>query len=158
LGVTSDHLHNFLLERDIPLFALSLLDNRYVLPSRAWVFGAFAEAFATMRQQFELQAWEADRADCDDFADLAAWYAHFLRRIDFNLERKRARDLNDPPADGAIAFGTFSYIDEEIGAHMINFAIIHESGRADIVFIEPQTGKQVDLSQGEICSCQEIRV
>lgn len=144
--------------------AIRIRDAHYVFPSSEWLFGAFARSLAILRTQFELSEWQAEAGDCDDFEDLAVFYARFLHRRELALEREAARaQAEEPPAAAAIAFGSFEYLigglegGLEENGHAINCAVVSESGRPALVFFEPQSGERVDLTPSEICSCLEIR-
>lgn len=134
-----------------------------MFPRRSWLFGRFSDAFGKIRPQFDLQEWRAEGSDCDDFEELAVFYAHFLHRLQQGMERQRAKDQNEePPEEAALAFGSFEYLigGDKTRGHAINVAVIEEGTRATdprLVFFEPQTGREVDISEGEIWSCLEIR-
>jgi hypothetical protein len=145
LGVTNQQLCNFLSERGIDRDVVMVRDARYVFPAKWWLFGKFADDLGEMRLQFGLEKWRPEDGDCDDFAELACFYARFLHRRTWNPGEERA----------AIAFGEFDYCREGLvqNGHAINCAIVFENGAPRLVFMEPQSGKEVDLSQEEICSC-----
>lgn len=145
--MTAEQLENFLAEAGIARESILIRDARYVFPQQDWLFGAFAAGLFEMRLQFGLSKWEAEDSDCDDFAELAGFYARFLHRRSVTAGRA---------AKGtAVAFGTFQYLIEDnlLQAHAINCAVVFESGAARLVFMEPQSGKRVDLSHEEVCSC-----
>jgi hypothetical protein len=164
----AEQLENFLTEQGFANDAIKIRDARYVFPSRDWVFRAFSKAWGQFRQPFLEDGWQAELGDCDDFADGAAFYARWLHRLDFALERKAAKELGEYPpvqvtAGAAIAFGTFEYLvggEDPNKAHAINCAIVSEHGKAELVFFEPQAPagrNRVDLTPEETWSCLEIR-
>ncbi len=159
--MTAEQVFNFLVACGIAPEVIRIRDARYVFPSVGWLFITFAQSLAVVRPQFALSEWQEDDGDCDDFEDLAVFYARFLHRREMTLEREAARAAQEePPALAAIAFGSFEYVigaNEANGAHAINCAIVNSNGAPGLVFFEPQNGQRVDLTPSEICSCQEIR-
>lgn len=118
-------------------------DANYASPSSAWLFGAFASAFERLKANLGSNNYVPEINDCDDFATLAYWYIRHLHRI------------QSSPKETSIAFGTMVYARDAGGLHAINIAIT-EAGKP--VFFEPQTSREVQLSETEIFLCSDIRI
>lgn len=150
--MTAEQLIKFLGAHGIDQEKVNIRDGAFVFPNGDWLFGTFAAGFAEARASFLPAGYEPEVSDCDDFAELAVVYSHLLHRLSV---RKNAA-----LSGKAIAFGSFDYFlggDYFKGAHAINVAIVAPNGAPELVFFEPQSGKRVDLSKEEICSCLEVR-
>jgi hypothetical protein len=140
--VTAHQLTDFLQTLGIAAWAASPRDAAYRLPAKDWIFGDFAKAFESFKASLGANEYAADSNDCDDFTDLAVWYARFLH--------SRAKTAD------SIAFGSFIYERDSGGCHSICAAIVNDPEPA-LVFFEPQNSAQVTLTPTEIFSCQEAR-
>lgn len=138
--MTAQELNDFLSGQGIPSWSAAPRDLAYRLPARDFIFGDFAKAFESLKQSLGANEYKAEANDCDDFTDLAVWYARFLHA------RGRTAD--------SIAFGSFIYTRDSGDCHSICCAIVDGP---TLVFFEPQNSKQVHLSQTEIYSCSEAR-
>jgi len=138
--VTAQELAVFLSEQGIPSWSASPRDAEYRLPAADFIFGDFAKAFEAFKGSLGANEYTPEARDCDDFTDLAVWYARFLH-------------ARGGTAD-SIAFGSFVYERDSGGCHSICCAIV---GGPTLVFFEPQNSTKVHLSQTEIYSCSEAR-
>ncbi len=140
--MTASDLNNFLLEAEIPFESLFLRDSTYRLPNRKWIFHEFASAFESFKSSLGSNQYTAESNDCDDFTDLAVWYARFLHA------RGRTTD--------SIAFGSFVYTRKDGICHSICCAVANDP-EPTLVFFEPQNSTEVFLTPNEISSCDEAR-
>ena len=128
-------------------------DDVYALPSKEWLSGRFAEALRTFFNGLELNSWEAEKNDCDDFARGAAWFAAMLHnRSAAKAGLKRS----------GLAIGEIWYRQADGVNHAINCAIIPEPGKDRVVFFEPQNVLRnadpiVELSEEERMICLGYR-
>lgn len=121
----------------MPLLApVYLCDSTYGVPTFRWLSGPFWDWFWEYRTSLGLRVWNR-RNDCDNFARAYCQAA------------SDAHALTNGNNDEGLAVGEFWYRRENGGAHAIVCAFT-DLGR---VFIEPQTGKQLTLSEPEIKSC-----
>lgn len=138
MRMSGQELLERLADAGVSIYNPSIADRVYVLPTRQWVAGPFAEALRTLQFEFRVKRWTAEDNDCDDFARLAAAFAQVLH-------------TNTPghaPAT-ALAFGEFGYMKQDFtGGHAINF-VLTGPGPEDVLFFEPQTGQFVTLTAQE---------
>lgn len=104
-------------------------DVEYALPSLKWLRGPFATALRRLFGAVEVDHWEEEQNDCDDFARGAAWYGSILHNRSAGGAGMRRTGL---------AFGEFWYQKRNGAAHAINCAIIGEGNLRRLVFFEPQ--------------------
>jgi hypothetical protein len=138
--VTAHQLTDFLTDQGIPAWATGPRDTKYRLPAADWIFGDFSKAFESFKQSLGANEYAPDSNDCDDFTDLAVWYARFLH--------SKAKTAD------SIAFGSFIYTRDSGTCHSICCGVV---AGPTLVFFEPQNSTQVELTPTEIYSCQEAR-
>jgi hypothetical protein len=138
--VTAQQLTRFLIDSGIPSWAISPRDENYRLPDADWIYGDFSKAFESFKQSLGANEYVPGSNDCDDFTDLAVWYARFLHG--------RAKTAD------SIAYGSFIYTRDSGTCHSICCGVV--AGPA-LVFFEPQNSTQVQLTQTELYSCIEAR-
>ncbi len=110
-------------------------DNFYAEVNSAWLTEWY-RLFRAQLFKMGIVHWNA-RFDCNRFAD---FYSNLAQAF-FSMEMYHSRT----PAQ-ALALGPFWYVrDDGKGSHAVIQALT-ERGR---VFIDPQTGKELDLSPGE---------
>jgi len=145
--LTPKEVISFLLKKDIFAQKYGIADSKYNLPSRSWVFNEFATSLKSVLSYFKTSVWMNENNDCDNFAICAAWLAQTLHS-----------NTNKFSGTG-LAIGEFFYKSELLkGLHAINFAIIKEDGELKLVFFEPQTGEELNLSMEERMSCYFWRI
>ena len=142
--MTAEQLQSFLEGRGIWTAKCLIADDLYSLPTREWFLGKFARAFGRLLWAAKLVAWIQNRFDCDDFARLAAALAGILHK----LSSKQPTGL---------AVGEFWYQRAGGDNHAIAVAIVEEAGDWDLVFMEPQTQRELKLTEEEIQSCIAYR-
>lgn len=125
--------------RGIKPAVVDLSDNMYACPARRWVEDGFAHSVGSILDQLEVNRYQLEKWDCDDFARLGATVAQLLH----------ARTHDGKPGMG-LAIGYFAYNDERRGGHAINIAVVEHG---ELVFFEPQTQALARLSEQEIQSC-----
>ena len=116
-------------------------DTDYACPTRSWLLGPFAKYYKEMCVALGTTKWTT-KNDCDDFAALYRLLAHQCFFIDNKADTE------------SIAVGEVWYYPDSGGGHAINFALIDED---TLIFIEPQTCEEVQLSKSEIKSIAYAR-
>ena len=111
-------------------------DESYAKPTLAWLLDEFWMWFWRDRTDKGLLKWTR-RNDCDGFARSYAQSAQDCHAITAGN------------TDDGLAVGQFFYHQDIGGAHAI-VAAVTEVG---VVFIEPQTGKRLKLTDKEISTC-----
>ena len=125
------------MDANVAAFDTIQWDDEYALPTREWVLGEFSVALRRNLELLGADKYTAERHDCDDFARLA-WA---MAGLCHNLTSTRK---------SALAFGLLTYTTDAGGGHAINFAVVHNAkGEREIMFFEPQTQREVYLSQQE---------
>lgn len=117
-----------------------ILDDEYALPTEDWLLNDFREATIKNLALLGIATYAAQSNDCDDFA----WAVAGLARIGNARQGSRK----------ALAVGIFGYRTDDGGGHAIIFSVVRV-GANDyrLVFIEPQTGDEVELSRSERTNC-----
>lgn len=117
-----------------------IMDSEYALPTETWLLNDFKEATIANLKKLGIDTYAKEANDCDDFA----WTVAGLARI--GNARQGCKK--------ALAFGVFAYKTDEGGLHAINFSVVRV-GANDyrLIFIEPQTGCEVELSRSERTNC-----
>lgn len=141
LTIPGESLEAKLIDRKINYDVIYVVDSSYVFPTLEWVEGPFSDGLSKFLADW-VEHYRSERADCDDFADAAAFYARGAHRLDG--EAKEAT---------ALAFGEFYYRPDSGGAHAINCFFTKVGDALELMFYEPQTQQVVNLSQTEISSC-----
>lgn len=131
-----------LIVRGIPGPLITFRDQTYALPTRAdleritagWMYVAKVLGFT----------YQAESQDCDKFSRFAAAYAGLVHA-------KQTQEV-EAITPGGFPLGEFYYV-SPAGTHAITVAIVGEGERLEVVWMEPQTGKLMELTQAEIESC-----
>lgn len=119
-----------------------LADASYALPKLGYLLGPYASWFREALGKLGAADYMPESGDCDDFADLYATLARIAHR------------RTSGSKGTALAIGVLYYTQDKGGGHAINAAVTPDFG---LVFIEPQTGKQVFLSPTELKSATHLR-
>lgn len=109
--------------------ALKLSDNNYLEVSEKWL-SDYKTYFKSKCREDGLH-YSNENPDCDDFVRAFAYYAQIYNK------------KNIP-----VAIGEFSYPD-----HVVNIVITTD----DTIFIEPQSGDTVELTEKQIENCNMVR-
>lgn len=120
-----------------------LADENYVLPTRKFVNDVILVAYTKFLTENHITY--NDRFDCDDFARTFALFAAICNNLD------------GPNGFQGIAVGELWYMREDLigkTAHAINIIVTADQ---EVIFIEPQNGKLVHLSESEIASTKMVR-
>lgn len=127
---------------DLPLLApCYLCDLTYAKPTFRWLSSTFYPWFWEHRTNLGLKNWTR-KNDCDNFARAYAQAAADAHALTSGNELE------------GLAVGEFWYHQAKGGGHAIVIAWT-DLGR---VFIEPQTGFRMNLTEAEIDSCFFVRV
>ena len=122
----------------------------YVLPSRQWFFGPFAEYFFRWRQKCAPDGYQPGKWVCHRYAQACALVAGIC-----HAETVGALAME-------LCIGEFWFARDEGGEHAICFAYVHDETRPgedpQLVFMEPQTSGESILSAAEKRSCEFVRV
>jgi hypothetical protein len=140
--VTSQQLEDFVFQSGCTSAWVFPRDGAYRLPDRKWLFAEFGAALESFKASLGSNQYTPESNDCDDFTDLAVWYARFLHA--------RAKTAD------SIAFGSFIYTRDSGDCHSICCAIVNDPDPT-LVFFEPQNSTEAFLTQQEIQSCAEAR-
>lgn len=140
LTIPGESLEAKLIDRKIPYDVIYVVDSSYVFPTLEWVEGPFSDGLSKFLGDW-VAYYRAERSDCDDFADAAAFYARGAHRFTEGQEGV------------AIAFGEFYYNPDSGGSHATNCFFTKVNDALELMFYEPQTQKIVKLSPTEIASC-----
>jgi hypothetical protein len=128
------------LRQAVPLgFGGIFSDDSFAIPTKRWLLEDFWVWFYERRLELGLMKWTRNN-DCDNFARAYAQYAADCHALTSNQTE-------------GLAVGEFYYRPASGGGHAIVIALTDEG----VIFIEPQTGKQLQLTQEEISSCFFVR-
>ena len=116
-----------------------ITDANYARPTTAWLTGKFNDYFRNWLFQNDLLKW-AENFDCDNFS---SFYYSFAQACHTKSNRK----------EQGIAVGEMFYRQNGTGGHAINVAITEKG----VIYIEPQTGQQIKLTDVEKQSCWSVR-
>lgn len=115
-------------------------DDEYNLVKESWVFEKFYPWFEDELDRYHIKGWHK-RFDCDDFASLFRILAQVCH-------------LQSGGSAKGLGIGEIFFESEKLqGPHAIN-AVLVENGP---IFIEPQTGKKLELTQNEKNSIYRVR-
>lgn len=136
--LTNRELRNVLDKAGLEAFNETFTDEQYSLPAREWLEGGFAVATRGNLVALGLARYTKEAWDCDDFAWTVAALARMNHRINGN------------GTESALAFGMCGYHQDDGEAHAVCFAVTHDKlGEPEVVFIEPQTQRIIELSKTE---------
>lgn len=143
--VIADYELSGYLKRDFGIAGLNQLiaDDSYQLVSERWFFTDFAALLRADLSRNGLSQYVPRSNDCDDFTRNGASLA----------QRLNARRFSQ----SALAVGEFWYQQRDGNFHVILIAAVDRGGKLAPVFMEPQTQRQVFLTEAEILSCQGLR-
>jgi hypothetical protein len=140
--LTPKEIISFLLKKDIFAQKYGIADSKYNLPFKSWIFNEFATSLKSVLSFFKTSIWREEDNDCDNFAICAAWLAQTLHANTSKFDKT------------GLAIGEFFYKSETLnGFHAINFAIVKENNELQLVFFEPQTSQEYNLTMEERMSC-----
>lgn len=131
---------------DVATAAVELPDAEYAIAAIDWIANDFARALVPWRNEM-IGVYAPGGADCDDFAEAAAFFAHLLFR----------RTPNRPKGT-ALGFGQFWYCKhgDQTQGHAINAAVCRDGDTLRLVYFEPQLAQLITLTPKEIASCSYI--
>jgi len=109
-------------------------DAVYAVPTKKWLLKV-ARIHAKRRGQWR------KAFDCDDFA------------MSLKLKAQELHAEVSTEVDG-LAVGVMFYMQDGSGGHAINWAV----NKSGLYFVEPQTGREVCLSESESRSCYFVYV
>jgi hypothetical protein len=138
-------IRHTLLNQNINPNKFVVSDVEYNLPSKEWVLNEFSKSLSSCLNFLGADTYKLENNDCDDFARLAACLAQILHH------------RTSPEIKTGLAIGEFWYRFDTGGGHAINF-IIYLDTTPKIMFYEPQTQKEVFLSETEKQSCSFWRL
>lgn len=133
--MTGDDLKLFL-DANLACDSGIVVDAEYALLSREDFFERFAEAFSFNKQKLRVDVYREEINDCDDFS----LYAFTLARLAHKLQYSGRKSLG---------VGMLAYRMDKGGAHAIIFAVVKEDATFKLLFMEPQTCQQANLSSME---------
>lgn len=136
--LTSQEVLNSLLKMGIRKESITMMDDKYSIPTQDWILKASPEISFQLKDMFGI--WKEESFDCDDFA-LATTS---LMRLAHAANKTKT----------SLPVGYFRYIDNSMGKHAINIAFVNNG----IMFFEPQTGKHKILTETEIKSCSRLLI
>lgn len=145
LTLTADGLNTHIDEWGCNRGDVLIPDAAYAFPTMDYVRDVFSP-WAREKLAIIVGDYEAEDADCDDFAEVCACLAHTAHRK--TLDRPRAT---------ALAFGEFWYTREDGADHAICCFVCLENNTYVLRFLEPQGCEIVNLTQKEIESCAMVR-
>jgi len=126
-----------------PRASIQAADKDYAKPTQRYLQGKFYKAFREyLNEVAELGYWVAENWDCDDWA------------AEFRCHASKCHARTRRNSGEGIAVGEVWYTQKKGGGHAINIAIV---GGNKVIFIEPQTGKILRLTEGEKCSAWFVR-
>lgn len=132
-------------------------DANYFCPQKDFLFNEIVPKYWVWLEALKLTKWQHDW-DCDNFADAFKLFTcgYYNQNIDCQAE--------------GIGVGVINYManlraeDNSKGGHAINIAYIQSSNNSDainnfhIIFIEPQKGSELQLSQEEFDSIWTVYI
>jgi hypothetical protein len=107
-------------------------EPEYATVKKEFLLNTFSKAYCKLLYGYQLNKWET-KWDCDDFSN--EFRGHAIKS-----NQKTSLDV------AGIAVGVFCYKVDDGGYHAINVAITEDR---KVVFIEPQTCQEVQLSYQE---------
>ncbi len=108
-----------------------ITDATYARPTSGYMLGKFYEFYRAWLTEHSLGVWK-EKYDCDNFASTFYTFAQICH---FKSNR---------PEQG-IAVGELYYRQDTGGGHVINMSVTERG----LILIEPQTGKEVEITDNE---------
>jgi len=115
-------------------------DSSYACPQKQWLLYPYYNYYVKILKSFGVASYRSDW-DCDDFASLYANVAQICHR-------------KMTSGKEGLAVGECYYKKENGEYHAVNVAIVENN---DIVFVEPQTGGELELNSCEKASIFFLR-
>lgn len=141
ITLDSESLYVKLVSMGLDPDGISIRDSIYAPWTSDFIEGEFSQALGPFMRE-TVGPYVAEEADCDDFADAAAFYAR--------LTHRRSPDR---PLRTAVLFGEFYYRQRSGIKHAINPYLTLVENRWMLGFYEPQLLRTISLSPDEIRSC-----
>ncbi len=148
-----ERLKNLLLAKGIDVEGIDkgLTSDNYVLPSREWFFGTFAQYWAECRAKFFPKGYRVGSSECHHYTHGAAFMAG------------RCYEFTFGQMDAVLCVGEFWFESELLqGEHSVLFSMFHDENQPqadpEMAWMEPQTSREYFLIQKEIQSCEFVRV
>jgi len=129
--LSKDKIMDILIENNIVCFPV-IVDDEYACPTRDWILTDCAEYVKSELLRHTIAGWKKS-FDCDDYSIAYKHYSSVCHTI-------------TAPTIQGLAVGMVHNWTKERTAHAFNFAIVEDE---KVFFIEPQTGKIIDLSVDE---------
>ena len=129
--MTFDEVRAQLIAQGFKESVLFVTDADYARPMSSYLLGKYYDFYLQWLTEHKLDVWK-DRWDCDNFASTYYVFAQMC-----HVKSKR-------PEQG-IAVGELFYYQDAGGGHAVNCAITEKG----FMMIEPQTGKEFELSATE---------
>lgn len=127
----------------VPHSKIYASDADYSIPTKGWVTRNFKKYFKKkMRSDPTLGMIWKEKHDCDNFATAYRMYMQALHS-------------KQPGKSGeSIAVAEMWFMQDGVGGHAINMVIVDDY---QVIFIEPQTGDEIKLSNKEKKTCWFVR-
>lgn len=124
-------------------------DAEYAVPSARSFKRAFESDFAefmgVVRQLILRKVdYSTNDFDCEDFAILGRACVSMM-----NVVNRRERRSNRAIPAGVLCYNQGGV---EGNGHAINFCVVDRDGKDAVMFFEPQTGREIQLTEEERCS------
>jgi hypothetical protein len=152
--ITSSKIIDILEEAGAPIQSAMIADSDFKVPTKKWFTGDFSTSLSKFFKSLKLVnskgnwVYVSQTNDCDNAATGAGFFAQVLM-FQTSLSQPDKQTF-------ALPVGEFWFnLDNEKGRHAIIFAIVSKSLK--LVFMEPQTRKEITLSKNEIKSCTYYR-
>ena len=116
-------------------------DSNYSLPKAKWVKRNFRRYYIRKLRSEDIYNYDREN-DCDNFGTA---YRFYMQALHAKQKQKRGESL---------AVAEIWYMKESIGGHSINMVIVEDYLP---IFIEPQDGTEIILTNKEKKSCMFVR-
>jgi len=116
-------------------------DKTYSIPNKSWIKKEYYNIYKKFMQDNQLYQWKENN-DCDQFASI-------YRILAQSLHAKQLQSSAE-----SITVGEMWYMKDGYGGHAINLVVVDNF---QVMFIEPQNGVQLNLTQEELNTCWLIR-
>lgn len=146
--ISKQTVNSFLFDAGVDVATCMVIspDPFYALPALSWVEREFTDSFGVFRPSQMARYADGD-SDCDDFAECAAFHAHFLHR-----------HTSGRPDKSALAFGEFYYQSRPGVGHAINCFLYHDEQQSLCLgFYEPQTARVVALTREQVGTAMVVK-
>ena len=124
---------------------ISVTDEQYALPGESWIKGKFYNNFNWWMQSNGVKKWKT-YTDCDNKA-----FAYYVCANISHAKTMEARERSGLETCEGISVGVLFYLigGKKTSGHAINVVYTNDK----LIYIEPQKGKQLNLTKKEIDSC-----